>query len=125
LASAAAALAARNVALVHGLFEDGSCWSAVIARLQAAGLNVTSVQNPLTTLDDAVAEAQRALDRQDGRCSRDNFFSGMIVTESGVDAKVSAAVMARRAPDVGEDYSELGKTYPTPARLGGHRPRWR
>ena len=32
---------ARNVVLVHGLFADGSCWSEVIRRLQAAGLNVT------------------------------------------------------------------------------------
>lgn len=45
---------ARNVVLVHGLFADGSCWSEVIARLQAAGLNATAVQNPLTTLPDAV-----------------------------------------------------------------------
>src|SRR4051812_8729790 len=36
----------RNVVLVHGLFADGSCWTDVIARLQRAGLNVTSVQNP-------------------------------------------------------------------------------
>ena len=57
--------AARNVVLVHGLFADGSCWSEVIVRLQAAGLNVTSVQNPLTTLDDAIAEAQRVLDLMD------------------------------------------------------------
>jgi len=41
---------AKNVALVHGLFADGSCWSEVIPRLQVHGLNVTSVQNPLTTL---------------------------------------------------------------------------
>ena len=34
---------ARNVVLVHGLFADGSCWSDVIARLQAGRLNVTSV----------------------------------------------------------------------------------
>ncbi len=39
-------LKARNVVLVHGLFADGSSWSEVIARLQTAGLNVTSVQNP-------------------------------------------------------------------------------
>jgi hypothetical protein len=30
-------LTARNVVLVHGLFADGSCWTKVIARLQAAG----------------------------------------------------------------------------------------
>ena len=49
---------ARNVVLVHGLFADGSCWSEVITRLQTRGLNVTSVQNPLTTLPEAVASAK-------------------------------------------------------------------
>jgi hypothetical protein len=48
---------AKNVVLVHGLFADGSSWSEVIPRLQAAGLNVTSVQNPLTTLPEAVDAA--------------------------------------------------------------------
>ena len=49
-AAAQSAPKARNVVLVHGLFADGSSWSEVIARLQAAGLNATAVQNPLTTL---------------------------------------------------------------------------
>ena len=60
-AAAAAPAKARNVVLVHGLFADGSCWTEVIARLQAAGLNCTSVQNPLTTLPEAVASAERVL----------------------------------------------------------------
>jgi pimeloyl-ACP methyl ester carboxylesterase len=38
----------RNVVLVHGLFADGSSWGKVIPPLQARGLHVTSVQNPLT-----------------------------------------------------------------------------
>jgi hypothetical protein len=46
---------------VHALFADGSWWSEVIARLQAAGLNVTAVQNPLTMLDAAVASTQPVL----------------------------------------------------------------
>jgi len=102
---------ARNVVLVHGLFADGSSWSEVIARLQAAGLNVTSVQNPLTTLDDAVAETQRVLARQDGPTVLvGHSFSGMIVTEAGVDPKVSALVyVAARAPDAGEDYAALAR----------------
>ena len=58
---------ARNIVMVHdGLLADGSCWSEVIPRLQSVGLNVTLVQNPLTTLNDAVAETQRVLARQDG-----------------------------------------------------------
>jgi hypothetical protein len=65
-AAAQVAPMARNVVRVHGLFADGSSWSEVIARLQAAGLNATSVQNPLTSLPEAVASAERVLARQDG-----------------------------------------------------------
>ena len=111
----------RNVVLVHGLFADGSCWSEVIARLQAADLNVTAVQNPLTTLPEAVAAAQRVLDRQDGPTVLvGHSFSGMIVTEAGVHPQVSALVyVAARAPDAGEDYTALAKTYPTPPASAG------
>jgi pimeloyl-ACP methyl ester carboxylesterase len=113
--------AARNVVLVHGLFADGSCWSDVIARLQARGLNVTSVQNPLTTLPEAVASAVRVLDRQDGpTVLAGHSFSGMIVTEAGVHPNVSALVyVAARAPDAGEDYTALAKTFPTPPASAG------
>lgn len=112
---------ARNVVLVHGLFADGSCWSEVIPRLQAVGLNVTSVQNPLTTLEEAVAAAQRVLARQEGPTVLvGHSFSGMIVTEIGIDPKVSALVyVAARAPDAGEDYTALAKTYPTPPASAG------
>jgi pimeloyl-ACP methyl ester carboxylesterase len=112
---------ARNVVLVHGLFADGSCWTEVIAFLQAAGLNVTSVQNPLTTLPEAVASAQRVLARQDGpTVFAGHSFSGMIVTEAGVHPLVSALVyVAARAPDAGEDYTALAKRFPTPPATGG------
>src|SRR5262249_49876718 len=74
----APALEARNVVLVHGLFADGSSWSEVIPRLQSAGLNVTSVQNPLTTLAEAVASAERVLSRQNGpTVLAGHSFSGM------------------------------------------------
>src|SRR5215472_7425758 len=77
----AAAVKARNIVLVHGLFADGSCWSEVVARLQTRGLNVTAVQNPLTTLPEAVASAERVLARQDGPTVLvGHSFSGMIVT---------------------------------------------
>src|ERR1700723_637388 len=111
----------RNVVLVHGLFADGSCWTDVIARLQTKGLNVTAVQNPLTTLPDAVASAERVLARQDGPTVLvGHSFSGMIVTEAGMHPNVSAVVyVAARAPDAGEDYTALAKTYPTPPASAG------
>jgi pimeloyl-ACP methyl ester carboxylesterase len=116
-----AAPAVRNVVLVHGLFADGSCWTEVIARLQAAGLNATSVQNPLTTLPEAVAAAERVLARQDGPTVLvGHSFSGMIVTEAGVHPNVASLVyVAARAPDAGEDYTALAKTYPAPPASAG------
>ena len=40
---------------LHGAWADGSSWADVIPYLQAAGLKVTAVQNPLTSLADSVA----------------------------------------------------------------------
>jgi pimeloyl-ACP methyl ester carboxylesterase len=112
---------ARNVVLVHGLFADGSCWSEVIARLQAAGLNATAVQNPLTTLSQSVAAVQRVLARQDGPTVLvGHSFAGMIVTEAGVHPNVSAVVyVAARAPDANEDYTALAAKFPTPPASAG------
>src|SRR6516164_9573915 len=112
---------ATNVVLVHGLFADGSSWSEVIPRLQAAGLNVTSVQNPLTTLPEAVDAALRVLGRQNGpTVLAGHPFSGMIVTDAGVHPNVPAVVyVAARAPDAGEDYPALAKNYPTPPASSG------
>jgi pimeloyl-ACP methyl ester carboxylesterase len=110
---------ARNVALGHGLFADGSCWSEVI--VQKAGLSVTSAQNPVTGLPESVASAERVVTRQDGPTALvGHSFSGMIVTEAGVHPNVSALVyVAARAPDADEDYAALTKTYPTPPATAG------
>ncbi len=44
----------------------------------------------------------------------------MIVTEAGVHPNVSALVyVAARAPDAGEDYTALAKTFPTPPASAG------
>ena len=121
MAASLAPMRARNVVLVHALFADGSCWSEVIQRLQAVGLNATAVQNPLTTLPDAVAAAQRVLARQDGPTVLvGHSFSGMIVTEAGMHPNVSALVyVAARAPDAGEDDTALAKTFLTPPASSG------
>ncbi|MDB5576339.1 MAG: hydrolase [Bradyrhizobium sp.] len=121
LGASPGAVRARNIVLVHGLFADASCWSEVIERLQARALNVTAVQNPLTTLPEAVATTQRVLDRQDGPTVLvGHSFAGMIVTEAGMHPNVSALVyVAARAPDAGEDYAALAKGYPTPPASAG------
>jgi pimeloyl-ACP methyl ester carboxylesterase len=121
VASAQISPKTKNVVFVHGLFADGSCWSKVISGLQQKGVNCTSVQNPLTSLHEASEAARRAIAAQAGPTVLvGHSFSGMIVSEVGVDPKVTALVyVAARAPDAGEDYSALAKNYPTPPATAG------
>ena len=112
---------AKNVVLVHGLYADGSSWIDVIPYLQRAGLNVTVVQNPLTSLADDVAATRRALASQDGPTVLvGHSFAGTIISEAGDDPKVSALVyVAARAPDAAEDFGALAATFPkAPASAG-------
>jgi len=112
---------ARNVVLVHGAWADCSSWAEVIPLLQAAGLNVTAVQNPLTSLEDSVAATRRALALQDGPTVLvAHSWAGTVISETGVDPKVSALVyVAARAPDAGEDFVALSGKFPTgPVRAG-------
>src|ERR1700675_4658369 len=106
---------ARNVVLIHGAWADGSSWAEVIPRLQAAGLKVTAVQNPLTTLADSVAATRRALALQDGPTVLvAHSWAGTVISETGTDPKVSALVyVAARGPDAGEDFGWLSGKFPT------------
>jgi pimeloyl-ACP methyl ester carboxylesterase len=120
-AAAEAAPPARNVVLIHGAWADGSSWSDVISRLQAAGLHVTAVQNPLTSLADSVAETRRVLAQQDGPTVLvAHSWGGTVLSEVGTDPKVTALVyIAARAPDAGEDFVALSAKFPTmPVRAG-------
>lgn len=112
---------AGNIVLVHGLFADGSCWLDVIPHLQGAGLNVTAVQNPLTSLADAAAATRRVLALQKGPTVLvGHSFAGTIVSETGNDPKVSALVyVAARAPDAGEDFGALAATFLKPPASAG------
>lgn len=116
-----AAIGARNVVLVHGAYADGSCWSDVIGRLQAAGLKATAVQNPLSSLADDAEATRRILTLQDGPTVLvGHSWAGTVISETGVDPKVSALVyVAARAPDAGEDYGALAAKFPTPPATAG------
>jgi pimeloyl-ACP methyl ester carboxylesterase len=120
-AQPAAPVEARNIVLIHGAWADGSSWAEVIPRLQAAGLKVTAVQNPLTSLAASVAATRRALALQDGPTVLvAHSWGGTVLSEVGVDPKVTALVyVAARAPDAGEDFVALSGTFPAgPVRAG-------
>ena len=76
-----------NIVLVHGAWADGSCWSAVIERLQADGYHVTAPQFPESSLADDVARLRQVLDRQDGpTIVAGHSYGGQIMTALGTDA---------------------------------------
>jgi pimeloyl-ACP methyl ester carboxylesterase len=76
-----------NIVLVHGAWADGSCWSAVIERLQAGGYTVTAPQFPESSLADDVARLRQVLDRQDGPAIvAGHSYGGQIMTALGAGA---------------------------------------
>ncbi|MDH1263298.1 alpha/beta hydrolase [Pseudomonas sp. GD03944] len=105
-----------SVVIVHGAFADGSDWAKVVPYLQAEGVSVTVVQNPLTSLGDDVAATQRALNNQAGEVVLvGHSWGGTVISEAGAHDKVSALVyVAAFAPDAGQASGEQGKGAPTP-----------
>ena len=111
--------AAKTVVLVHGAFADGSSWNAVIPLLQAKGLKVIAVQNPLTSLADDVEFTNRAIDEAKGPVVLvGHSWAGAVITESGDNDKVKSLVyVAAFAPSEGQSVSDTAKAYPTPPGL--------
>lgn len=76
-----------NIVLVHGAWADGSSWSGVVQRLQAAGYNVTAPQFPMTALENDVARLREVLARQNGpTIVAGHSYGGQIMTALGNDA---------------------------------------
>lgn len=119
MVTARLAFKTKNVVLVHGAFADGSSWSGVVEYLQAAGLHVVAVQNPLTSLADDVKATKRALAMQNGPTMLvGHSYGGTVISEVGVDPKVTGLVyVAALAPKPGEDVSPSGEL-----TMGFHRP---
>ncbi|MDF2189149.1 alpha/beta hydrolase [Paraflavitalea sp. CAU 1676] len=104
-----------NVVLVHGAFADGSSWAKVIPLLQAKGLNVVAVQNPLTSLADDVTAARRAIARMDGPVLlAAHSYGGMVISEAGNDPKVAGLLyVAALVPEDGQNANDVNAAMPT------------
>jgi pimeloyl-ACP methyl ester carboxylesterase len=108
-----------NIVLVHGAWADGSCWSAVIERLQADGYTVTAPQFPVTSLADDVVRLRQVLNRQSGpTIVAGHSYGGQITTALGADAPnvVGLVYIAAFGLDEGESIGGLlAQGPPTPA----------
>jgi pimeloyl-ACP methyl ester carboxylesterase len=119
-----AAAPVRNVVLVHGAFADGSSYAKVIPLLEARGLRVTAVQNPLSSLAEDVAATKRAIALQDGPVILvGHSWAGMVISEAGNDPKVAGLVyIAAIVPDEGQAANDVLKPYPPAPGLGEAKP---
>jgi len=109
-----------NIVLVHGAWADGSSWSKIIPLLQATGMHVTAVQNPLPSIADDVAATNRIINAQDGPVLlAGHSYGGAVITEAGNNPKVVGLVyVAAFAPDEGETLAGMASGFPTPPALG-------
>jgi pimeloyl-ACP methyl ester carboxylesterase len=122
--AAAAPPSVRNVVLVHGAFADGSSWAKVIPLLEAKGLHVVAVQNPLSSLADDVAATKRAIANQDGPVILvGHSWAGMVISEAGNDPKVAGLVyVAALVPDENQSADDVIKAYSPPPGLAEAKP---
>lgn len=106
-----------SVVLVHGAFADGSSWNKVIPLLQAKGVKVVAVQNPLTSLEDDVAAANRVINAQTGPVVLvGHSWGGSVITQAGSNGKVKALVyVAAFAPSLGQAPVVDLQSHPTPS----------
>src|SRR5277367_1602836 len=108
-----------NIVLVHGAWADGSSWSGVIERLQAAGYNVTAPQFPMSSLTADVSRLRQVLNRQNGPVIvAGHSYGGQIMTALGADAPNVAGLVyiAAFGIDQGESLGALlSQGPPTPA----------
>ena len=96
--------AVKTVVLVHGAWADGSSWAEVVPLLEAAGLNVVAVQNPLSSFESDVANTVRVIDDQPGDVILvGHSYGGMVITEAGNNPKVKALVYVAAFAPGGRD----------------------
>jgi len=99
-----------NIVLVHGAWADGSCWSAVIERLQAQGYTVIAPQFPMSSLGADVSRLRQVLARQGGpTIVAGHSYGGQIMTALGTDASnvVGLVYIAAFGLDEGESLGAL------------------
>lgn len=124
VAAQSSATGVKNVVLIHGAFADGSSWAKIIPMLEAKGLHVVAVQNPLSSLEDDVAAAKRAIALQDGPVLLvGHSWGGVVISQAGNDPKVAGLVyVAAFAPDDNQSLVDASKAFPPTPGLAEAKP---
>ena len=99
-----------TVVLVHGAFADGTGWSGVIERLQAANVPVRAIVNPLRGITADSAYVASVFSQIPGRVlAVGHSYGGAIITNAATDAGnvVGLVYVAAFAPDEGEALQDI------------------
>ena len=104
---------ALTVVLVHGAFADGSSWNGVIARLQAAGIEVTAPAIPLRGLASDSAYIASVFEQIPGPVlAVGHSYGGAVISNAASIAEnvVGLVFVAAFATDEGEVLGEVTAT---------------
>src|SRR6266851_7013479 len=104
-----------SIVFCHGLWADGSCFSKLIAPLQAEGYGCIAAQYGLNTTAEDVALVKATI----GRVSSPvilvgHSYGGAVITGAGIDDRVVGLVyIAAVAPDEDETAASQQAKFPT------------
>jgi len=104
-----------GIVFCHGLWADGSCFSKVIAPLQAEGYECIAAQYGLNTTAEDVALVKATIGRVSGPVILvGHSYGGSVITGAGVDDRVAGLVyICALAPDADETSQTQQSKFPT------------
>ena len=115
-----------DIVLVHGAGGTPTTWAGVEPLLTAAGHHVVTVTNPMTSLEDDVANTTAAIDgfAGDGPVLLvGHSYGGAVITNAGRHPRTAGLVyVAAFGPDEGESVSAIVESY-EPAEVSKHMRR--
>ena len=110
MTDATAAASRPTVALVHGAFADSSSWNDVVPQLQAAGIAVQAISNPLRGIAADAAYVASAIQQIPGPVlAVGHSYGGATITNAAPHAAniVGLVYVAAFAPDEGEALGDI------------------
>lgn len=113
-----------TVLLVHGAFSDASMWAGVIAELQAAGIGVIALANPLRGLaSDAAYIASAAAEIDGPVILAGHGYGGAVITAARLAGNIVGLVyVAGFALDEGESLLDITGRFPGSQLMSALRP---
>lgn len=105
-----------NIILVHGAFEDASCWAPIIPILNTSGHRVVAVQNPTKTLDEDIAAVKKAM-REVGSAPTvlvGHSYGGTIISAAAYGERqvIGLVFVAGLVPEKGETVNDIIQAAP-------------